>query len=302
MRIEVFGEGETVGVRLAPVLLSLSLILNGCAASLHKSAAVEFHKATQKALPGAKSLYEMYDGGQRYLAAAASGVTNPTSAQMKDQLEYAGHEDTEARWLLLAALEKYSEGLSSLAIIGSAKSSAESLSGLGESLKQSGADKADTWGGLIGKLAQLLVDAKIGAKVSEIAKQADGQVQEIAKIMDDELGEASANLKTILDRQYTRLRNGYSSMVCDDPSCPPVAIRNVLQPKLAMEMSRNRQQREALDERTQKTRQAIEKLAAAHESLTRNAKGENSTLIVDAISSYAKAANDLQDLLDKLVD
>ncbi len=280
------------------VAILASLLVSGCQGSLIKQAATSFDKATQSAVKGAESLLADYDREQMWQAANANQAAGLTRTQVSAAVKYDGHEDTAARMMALTALKLYAESLGSLASIGSAKANGESLTALGSAIKQqTGSDNAETYGKIVGKLASLITDARVGAKVGSLAREADSSVQALAQQLSDEIALIGPTIRANLNARFTRINKAHR-----DLSCPAQcnAIQNLRANELLLEMNRLVEQGKEVPNRASKIQDALEAMSKAHASLTKKASGADKKLIRESISAYIKAANDLQDLLIKL--
>ena len=285
-------------LKLRNVLLVLvALTLTACQGSLLKKAATDFDKASQVASSGTLSLLNDYDAAQKWKASFENEEIDLNPPRIEALVAYPTYSDTAVRLASIKSLALYAEALGKLASIGSAKSNGDALKGLGASIKQSGSSKADDWGKLVGQLASLITDAKVGAQINQIALTANPTVQELISKLSGDLALIRPTVNNILNDQYTRLRNAHSELGCS-VSCTKVQKLNST--RLVLEMSALLEKRSHLTMRTEKAVAALTAMATAHTALTQKASGQNKTLLRDSIVAYIKAANDLQDLLIKL--
>lgn len=282
--------------RLLIFVLSVMLLCS-CKGALVKEAAKDFDKATRSAVDGTTGLVVQYDYEQVWKEAEDNMELNIVHADIAGVLAYDGQADTVVRVHALRSLKLYADALATLASVGSPKANSDALAALGKSIEQAGAENSETYGKLIGTLAGLITDAKIGASVQKLTLEADDTVQELAALLSYEIGQIAPTIRTNLNERYTALRNIHTELGCPS-QCNEAEILRATE--LLLEMNRINKLRAGIPDRREKAQETLEALAKAHSALAKGARGKDKALLVDSITSYIKAANELQDLLDKL--
>jgi hypothetical protein len=282
-----------IGGRKAIPLVALLLIClaqQACTGSLYKKSAETFGKAASSTASGYQTIVKEYESSQLTAKArSVMGSTISSEDSLTRELAYDAAQDVEARLSLVKALTKYSDALVALASMGSAKEASDSLKGLGTQLESSGSDKAKTWGGIVGQLAQLLLDKRVKKSVGQAIVDADPAIQQVSSILKVELGQMKPLLELESVTEWNRMRADLSKLSAEGGDGSTESTF------LLLAMQENLKKRREFDKIFTDTTQAIDKMSSAHATLARQATGRDRDALLKDIQSFVAAANSLAD-------
>ncbi|MFC1851661.1 hypothetical protein ACFL27_15835 [candidate division CSSED10-310 bacterium] len=278
------------------LFLVLLCSLNSCVGSLYKKGAREFNTSTQIVLAGYQEIIDEYEKqGVIKEARSIHGAGINTEQDLSRALLLDAHNEIIARRLLIKSLFVYSQALEALATLGTAQEISDRFATLGDQLDRLKIEKAKSWSKIAANLSQAFIEVKTGRTIRKIVIEADPAIQQIAKILQEELQQMNPSLAMQYSAEWNKLRaelNEKSMQEGFGGSAESVA--------LILEMKKQLDKKEKIPELTRKTTAALQRMAHAHSKLTTSARGKYKKAFRDELESYVKSAHDVEDVLSEL--
>lgn len=265
------------------------VLITGCSRSIHKLGAQAFDKSTASAISGYGKILDTYETQQiekRARNIDRSKVGN--SEEFVRELEYPSQQDVEFRRLLAKVLQKYSNGLASLANIGTAKQVGGSISEIGKQLDKLGLPKAKETAGIASKIASYFLDQKIGKNIRRTTLDLDTTIQQVVTVLIDEIDIVTLGMENAFDDDWNTLKAEFDST----PDMPGY-YQNVA---LIFEMKRQIDTKEKVIELATKTKKALNHMADVHSGLTKTDRRE----LIQEIDNLADYTSEIAALISEL--
>lgn len=277
------------------ILVILLFFYAACMGHLYEKGAVVFNKATSQTINGYEKIIDEYEEQEVILKARKlDGAQILKEADLPGALSINSAKDIAFRRFLLKALKDYSEALSALASIGSAKEVSKSFSNLGAQLDRLNIPKAKTASKLVGSLANIFIDIKVGTKIRKRIIGANPVIQEIVETLVKELKQIKPSLGVGYSSEWNKLRRELNQK-----SKLSQEFTNSLEKvRLIFRMQEQLQKKENIPELVNKTLECLEKMKDAHNKLASRAKGASKAVIIEKLAIYSNEANNLPVLLD----
>lgn len=279
------------------IFVILFFLYASCTGHLYKKGAVAFNKATLQTINGYEKIIDEYEEqGVILKARKLDGSQILKEADLPSSLCINSGKDIASYRFLLKALKDYSEALSALALIGSAKEVSKSLTNLGDQLDRLNIPKAKAASKLVGSLANIFIDIQVGAKIRKRIIEADPVIQEIVETLVKNLKLIKPSLGGGYSSEWNRLRRelNQKSKLYQEFSNSSEKVR------LIFRMQEQLHKKENIPELANKTLECLVKMKDAHNKLANRAKGTSKAVIIDELVIYLNEANTLADLLDDL--